>query len=293
MGYFIEIVDSRFNLSAASKKLLVSQPALSQIIKSFEKEKNVQLFERSRGRLRGLTPAGEVFYKHALTLTEIHKQMLEELRDTDASVKGRIKIGIPPLILCIALSDVISSMISDNPDIEFEIVEAGALELGKALVSNELDLAVLIHPTNISADVVNEFLLQESELAAFMSKVHPLALARKSGLDWSDLNNQHLAMFDNTFSMHHKLMERLSSLDIRPKKIIMTGSWAFLLTLAKKSDFITVFQSQIKNLFLLDDIAEIPFNDPIPWTLVICQTKKKRYNKVEKYVLNQILGHFS
>ena len=65
---FVVIVESDFNLSETSKKIHISQPALSQMFLHFEREENIELFKRSNGRLQSLTPAGENFYYTAIEL---------------------------------------------------------------------------------------------------------------------------------------------------------------------------------------------------------------------------------
>jgi len=291
LEYFVEIVNSDFNLSVASKKLRVSQPALSQVIKSFETAENVQLFERSKGRLQSLTPSGNVFYRNALILTENYRNMIEELRESAVKYKGKIKIGVPPLILGITFSEVLSTLISDNPDIEFEIKEAGSVELGETLLAKEVDIAVLIQPTDIDSDLIEEHMVQEGELSAFMSKSNPLA--KKKKLYWSDLNNQMLAMLDSSYAIHHKIKSRFDKENVQPKKIITSCSWDFLLMSTKKSNFITIFQSPIQDVFLLNDIVAVPFHDPITWKVAVCQLKKKRYSRIEKLVLKTIISHFA
>lgn len=46
LKYFVVVVNNSFNLSDASKKLHVSQPALSKYILKFESEEGVNLFHR-------------------------------------------------------------------------------------------------------------------------------------------------------------------------------------------------------------------------------------------------------
>ena len=291
LEYFIEIVGSKCNLSAASKKLNVSQPALSQVIKSFETNENLQLFERYKGRLQNLTPAGKVFYRNALLITENYKNMIEELRESSVKVRGKIRIGIPPLILGIVFSEVMSTLISDNPDIDVEITEAGSVELSKLLTSRSLDLALLIQPTDIDSELVNEVLLQESELVAFMSSDNPLAIKKK--LHWSDLDNQTIALQDSSYKIHQQIMKKLDEEKVFPRKIITSTSWDFLLMSTKKSNFVTIFQLPIKDIFVLNNITAVPFYDPIPWKVALCQTKKNRYTQIEKFVVKTIVSHFA
>jgi DNA-binding transcriptional LysR family regulator len=290
LEYFVEIINSNFNLTLASKKLMVSQPALSQIIKSFEFVENVQLFERHKGRLRSLTPGGEAFYKNALILIDNYRNMMSELREAATKLKGCIRIGMPPLFLSFAFSEVISSMIADNPDIDFKIVEDGAIKLGKELLAKNLDLAVLIQPTGIEDDTVREHLLQEMELSAFVSGDNPLVKNKK--LDWSDLNDRNFALFDNTFAIHHRLIKLFNEKNVKPRKMMFSDNWDFLLMSVKKTDLITVFPSSIKRVFILNDIVELPFHEPIMWRIALCQPKKKHYSLIEKHVCDRIVAFF-
>lgn len=65
MGYLINIVECRCNLSLESKKIHISQSALSQFITHFETSEGIQLFHRKNGRLAGMTEAGRMVYRFA------------------------------------------------------------------------------------------------------------------------------------------------------------------------------------------------------------------------------------
>jgi len=287
---FVEIVNSKYSLSAAAKKLGISQPALSYMIKNFETEENILLFERYNGRLQNLTPSGEVFYQHAILVLENYQSMMDEMRKVSALHKGRIKIGIPPLILGVALADIISGMIIDHPDIAFEIIELGAYELKHSLLSKKLDFAILLQPTDISDDIITEHLLTQCELSAFMNADNPLATHKK--LHWSQLDGQLLAIFNNTFMIHHQLTNRFEAEQIHPIIPITSSCWDYLLLSTKNSNLVTILPSPIGELIQTSDIVEVPFHDPIPWMIVLCQVKKNRYRHLEKYVLDTIVSYF-
>lgn len=61
LKYFITIVEEG-NISAAAKKLHISQPPLSSQIKLLEKELNLKLMERGTRNIT-LTRAGKLFFK--------------------------------------------------------------------------------------------------------------------------------------------------------------------------------------------------------------------------------------
>jgi len=92
LNNFTIIVESKFNISAASKIIHVSQPALSQMIATFEKEQKVSLFERAHGRLQGLSLAGELLYTYAKEITEKHNQLMEEIQSQSNQLRGHINV---------------------------------------------------------------------------------------------------------------------------------------------------------------------------------------------------------
>ena len=62
MQYFVEIVKSNGNLTVAAENLFVSQSALSQFIKNFEKQQGVSLFNRKNGRIVSVSESGMRVY---------------------------------------------------------------------------------------------------------------------------------------------------------------------------------------------------------------------------------------
>ncbi|WP_392551460.1 LysR family transcriptional regulator [Orbus wheelerorum] len=291
LHYFVVVVKSNFNLSLAAKKLYISQPALSQLIKSFEDSENIELFERSKGRLQGLTSVGEVFYDNAKKILLQYDNMLTEIREGSAKLKGKVRIGIPPLILGVVFADVIAQLIIHHPDIEFEIIEKGAYELSKRFMVDELDFAILLDPTHIDPDIIDEHLLQQDELSAFMNNQHSLAIKNK--LDWPDLHNQLMAILDPSFIIQHKLQKQFDAYNIKPKISAMSSSWDFLMLVAKDSDFITVLPSPVRHFYLDKNIIEKRFTDPISWNVLLCRPKRSRYNRINQYVFDYILNYFN
>lgn len=290
LKYFIAIVENDLNLSIASKKLHISQPALSKYIIKFEEEEKVRLFERNHGRLTGLTPAGENFYANALIVIEKHDTLMSEFREHGSLIKGTVKIGIPPLILTVLFTEVMADLIRLNPDIRFIIVEKGAFELRRMLLLDELDFAVLLHPTNLNELLFKEEIIREDELSAFMSRDNPLAV--KKTIAWTDLRGKDLAIFNETFMIHHQLIGKFKSMKMEPKISLMSGSWDFLLEVTRTSSFITILPAPIKEHFSFKDVREVPFEKPITWKVLMTYKLKSHYTRIEEYTIDSIRKYF-
>lgn len=287
---FMTIVDCNCNLSEASKKIHISQPALSQMIKGFEEKENIILFERSHGRLERLSPTGELFYANAQDVIEQHNDMMDQLRMDATKIKGKIRIGIPPLVLSTVFSEVTSELIINNPDIKIEIVEIGAHDLRKSLILQEIDIVILLKPTDVNPENIEEILLVENELCAFMDRNNSLASEKK--LPWSKLHQHPMGIFDNSFMIHHQLIQKFEEQAIKPEVLFTSICWDFLLRATIGTKLVTILPSPISKYFPNDHVKKVEFEQPTSWKVVICRQKKKVYSRVEEYVFQYILEHF-
>ena len=290
LQYFLAIVESDCNLSETSKKIHISQPALSHMIKSFERNENVILFERSHGRLEKLSPVGESFYNSAKNIIDQYNEMLQQLREESTKLKGRIKIGIPPLVISTVLSEVINQLIIDNPDIKIEIIEVGAYELRKKLILQEIDIAILLTPTTLNPDNFEEIILVEDNLYAFMDENNPLASEEK--LSWQQLHQNPFAIFDDSFMIHHQLIKEFKYQKINPNIIITSAYWDYLLRSTMGTSVITILPSTIADFFLPPQVVQRAIKNPIRWQVVIIRPKKRVYTRIEEYIFKSILAFF-
>ncbi len=291
LKYFIEIVNCNFNLSTASDKLCISQPALSMGINKFEKNERTELFVRSKRLIVGLTSVGETFYYNALKVVEQYDSMIEQLRRQSATINGRMRIGIPPFIVTVLCNEFLNTLIRKYHLAEYIIDESGAYDLKKKLLLNEIDSAILLKPSELNPDLFNEVLLNQDELSAFMSKNH--RLAKKDKLNWSDLEGEDLVIFDNTYMIHHKLINKFHSLDISVHIVMMSKSWDFLIESVKDSEYITILPSPTSNYYNISDITEVKFEDPLPWEAIYVYPKKARYSRIEDQTHHELIEYYS
>lgn len=290
MTYFIAIVESEFNLTKAAQRLFVSQPALSKFISTLEEEENLNLFERKNNKLIILTPAGHKFYEHAKSIISAYKTMLNDLSVYSKITSGTIKIGIPPLIMTVLFTEVIAQLYIRNPQIKFEIVEEGAFELRKKLLLNELDMAILITPTGLSTAQFKEELVWQDELTAFMSSDNELA--NQGSITWKDLSHRNLAIFNDTFMIHHQIVSKFISQKMVPSFSLTSGLWDYLVDVTKHSDFITIMPAPISKVLNMEHLKEVPMVNPIIWEVVLVYPIRDYYSKIDLYVRDSLKRFF-
>lgn len=290
LSYFIKVVESGGNLTLASKKANISQSSLSQLISNFEKSEDVELFYRQNGRLKGLTPCGEKYYDYALQMTKLHFEMHDMVRRESLKKKGRIRIGIPSMILRIYFTSFFTKFIVDNEEVKIEIVEAGSKKLHNLLLRGEIDLAVLVDPTYLNKEKYEEFTLITDEICAFVSENHPLST--KKELDWCEIESYPLATFTKDFSSHKLIIDKLKEEGVTKEMKFTSSSWNFLTAVAKESTAVVLLPSPLQYQ-LTEGLVMKKFSNSIPFKILLTRPVKEDYSSLERYVKGAILHCFS
>jgi len=88
---FCRIVD-RGSFSLAADELHITQPAASQQVRSLERELGTVLLDRSR---RAVTPtdAGQVLYRYAREIVDLHDRLRTEIADLGELLAGEVVVG--------------------------------------------------------------------------------------------------------------------------------------------------------------------------------------------------------
>lgn len=92
LSQFLTISDAP-NMAAAARKMLLSAPAVSQIVRRIENELGVTVFERSSRGIR-LTPAGSLLRQRARALIEAETDMLEALAPYRHQLLPKLRVQI-------------------------------------------------------------------------------------------------------------------------------------------------------------------------------------------------------
>src|SRR5579862_3880490 len=91
LRYFVTVA-AELHFGRAAERLFISQPALSQRIRSLEGELGLTLFERTRHGVR-LTPEGAVFLPEALAIVRQVDRATEVARALADGATGRLRLS--------------------------------------------------------------------------------------------------------------------------------------------------------------------------------------------------------
>lgn len=132
---FIEVAKQK-NITKASQKLCITQPAVTRHIQNLEKELNIVLFNRTKGM--ELTKAGEKLYTEMCPIIE---KIIEI--DKKYTASNEIILGTYATMLSKVLSSSIAQFYSENKNIKIITITDNSKVLNFSQNCEDFDIAVL------------------------------------------------------------------------------------------------------------------------------------------------------
>lgn len=130
------------NFSKAAELLYISQPAVSKNIKELETELDIKLFERIAGKVK-LTDAGRIVLTYAESVFELEKELTFNLSTLKQKYSGRLKLGASTTIGQYILPPILARFHEEYPEIELSLLNDNTEKVEKALLDNEIDIAIV------------------------------------------------------------------------------------------------------------------------------------------------------
>lgn len=172
LKYFQSVVRKN-SFSAAAEENFISQSAISQQIRSLERELGFSLLER-RNRSFVLTRAGEYFYQKSLVLLADYERMCSEAARLAEGGGASLKLGFLRSYAGGEFRRALESFSGRHPEIAVSVSYGNHEELYAMLRSGQADLIFNDQRRAFSEAYVNEILTTEESYAA-VSVHSPLA----------------------------------------------------------------------------------------------------------------------
>jgi DNA-binding transcriptional LysR family regulator len=126
------------NITIAARQLAISQPALSQLIRSVETEIGMPIFDRRTQPMR-LTDAGERYLHTARKIMRYIAALNDEIQGTKSGQTGKIKIGLSQRRNFQIIPHIIKELVRSFPKICFELVDGQPDEQEKMIIQGKID----------------------------------------------------------------------------------------------------------------------------------------------------------
>lgn len=146
--YFMAIAEER-NISAAARKLYVSQQSLSEHLKKLENEIGAPLFVR--GNTITLTVAGECFLEGAKEILASYDRMISNINTVSEERRSNITIGVPTYLDPPFLADLLAQFHLHYPQYDVTVVKRQHTDIAHNMHGVDLYISYLPVPEDLEA----------------------------------------------------------------------------------------------------------------------------------------------
>ena len=172
--YFLAAAKT-LNFTEAANQLYISQPALSKQIIAIEAELNMQLFIRSKKKVR-LTPAGAVLLRELPALEDHYEDIVRKAKIAHEGNAGELTIGIlEGQMLGSDMVHLFGEFEKKYPNISVRLIRDSFSGLRRQLEEETIDLAVTLDFDIGGLDWILSETIAVNPAIAAVSKTHPLA----------------------------------------------------------------------------------------------------------------------
>lgn len=144
LRYFVTVVETG-SISAAARKLYMTQPPLSARMQALEQELGCPLLERGARRVE-LTDAGRRLYERAKTLLELEQTAREEVRACADPAGGVLRLGVVSSVAGEMVPRWLTAFTRQMPGVQLRLTEANTFRLLEQLRQGHIQLAIVRTP---------------------------------------------------------------------------------------------------------------------------------------------------
>lgn len=265
--YILEIARTR-NMTKAAANLFITQPALSKMLKKVELELGMPLFFRE-GNIMLPSEAGSLLVEHGTKLTSTFDEMDNQLRELKAMKRGKVVLGIPPVIAAFDFPEIIMRFRRHYPDVAVEIQEYGARKLECMVLDGLLDIAVSMHP--VLSDGLSEMIIVQDQVVCAMNPEHPLAQCES--ISYDGLSRYPLNTFPVNFAVYQELIRNFQSRALSPIVDVTSPTCDFLLKMSHLSNEVCVLPAPCVRYYDKNELVIRPFDPVFQWGLCVVYRK--------------------
>ncbi|WP_270890494.1 LysR family transcriptional regulator [Streptomyces sp. DHE17-7] len=178
LRHFMAVV-TEGSFTAAARRELIVQSALSTSVRNLERELGADLFDRT-GRRVVLTEAGRALLPRARALLAGAEEARHAVADVAGLATGRVAIGTIQTLTCVDLPAELATFHRRFPGVQVSVRDAPVGELTEALRAGELDLAYLVPDAGDLPEGLTPYATWQEELVLITAPDHPLATAGRT-----------------------------------------------------------------------------------------------------------------
>lgn len=248
---YIKTLYEEENITKASEKLYMSQPALSTYLKRLEDELGCVLFDRTNAGLR-ITDIGLYYLEYLKNIKKLNDDFESFLQKNNAkNYPNKVNFGITPWIGAYVTSNISMEFAQRFPNTELNFIEGEGYILKELYENNKIDCFV-------SIDVISDYLdmkttdkleLRDDLILVvaptsilgnkFSGEISSCRLDNPLKLDINKIKNQKIISGQNTQALHTCITKIIKNYRLHPKSFMHFKNINNILELVKSGQGIT------------------------------------------------------
>ena len=212
-------ISSERNFTKAAKKLYISQPCVSQQLRSLEKRLGVILVVRDTFELE-LTAAGKIFLPYVERILALCEESCRSLNDLFYGERGDFKVGGDMLVGTYLVPEILRLVLKTHPEVRLKLRYGPTRFLMEKVIEGIIDLAVVCG--DIPQDLTNELDIirfVEDEFLLIAAKSDPSTSQYRTIINKEDLYNLNFIMLPSNCVIRKDLSKMLETENIDINKL--------------------------------------------------------------------------
>lgn len=217
------------SISKAARRLFVTQPAVTRLIKELEDRVGCRLFSRE---YRGvtLTTEGKVFLGYTNMILGLYEEAVSALK-SGSDTRDTIRVGFSATALVPHIASVIDEFRLKYKSTAFRFYELNYQEQLDMLQKCLLDIALISLPCNLSNYNFDSCVIMSLKVHAAVPQTHKLA--KKKSIKLRELRKENFIGFvEEIFPARNKLIQRACQLaGFEPKLLAEANGFVAMLAM--------------------------------------------------------------
>ena len=285
---FYEVAKNK-SISAASKSMYISQPAISKAIKNLETDLGVVLFYRT---LNGtvLTEKGQELFEYVEEAFNSFRAAEKKMSENKNLEKGSLSVGVPSHIASFYLMNKIVKFHEEYSKIDITVVNRPSRELLKLLENNEIDFVI---DTMSFKDELDSFNVKKLTTFShcFVTLKESKYLEEKEEYSLSDLKNVPLILpvFHSSHRQHLNALAKEKNVELQ--NILSIETSELIYSMVKKGLGVGyILYDMVKDDIEKGKLKQIVVKEPLPQVSLNLIYREKNLTEAPLKFINDYLN---
>jgi LysR family cys regulon transcriptional activator len=212
-----QVVESGLSVSRAAAALHTTQPGVSKMVRSLEREIGVEIFVRKGNRLATLTDAGREALALARRVLRDSSALAHLGTDLRTDTAGTLRVGTTHIHARYSLIDVARRFFAKYPAVKLEFTIGPPVQILRGVIEGAIDIGLSTLPEKVPEDVMT-LKAYAIERCLIVPKRHPLLALDTVSIE--DIARYPLITYDDSYTSGWVVQREFQRRGLAPRVVM-------------------------------------------------------------------------